>query len=297
MPSAEHEAFVALLQAAPAVTEAPSLAEQRQNYDAMLGNNPVAEDVVIESTTVADCAADWVSTPNCDQSRALLYFHGGGYVIGSNIGYREFAGRLARATGIRTLVLNYRLAPEHPFPAAVDDAAAAYRWLLASGFTPDRIMLAGDSAGGGLVLAALLALRDAGDALPAGGVSISPWVDLACTGESNLPGAVDDPLIAEGTLESMRDQYAPDSATDPLVSPLYAELAGLPPLFVLAGTREVLIDDAVRLVERARAAGLDVEYFEGADLMHVWPVMVPGAPESEDALAQIAAFTAKRCPG
>ena len=289
MPSPEHEAVVAALQAAP-VTDAPTIEEQRANYEAMLGANPIAEDATVEETTIEHVDADWVSVPESRADRAILYLHGGGYVIGSNRAYREYAGRLARAARARVCVLNYRLAPEHPFPAAVDDAAMAYRWLVNQGIDASRIVIAGDSAGGGLALATLLRLREDGDVLPAGAACLSPWVDLEGTGASSAPGAVDDPLVSQDTLTGMREAYAGSELRNPLASPLYGDFAGLPPLLIQVGTREILLDDAVRTAEKARAAGVRVSYFEGEDLIHVWPVLMPTAPESAAALDQIGEF-------
>jgi monoterpene epsilon-lactone hydrolase len=295
MPSTEHEALVGALLATPGVTEAPTLAQQRADYDAMLGQAGIPADVQIEPITVAACAADWVSVGDVEGAPVVLYLHGGGYVIGSNVGYREFAGRLARGTGARICVLNYRLAPEHPFPAAVDDGAAAYRWLLEQGIAAKNIVIAGDSAGGGLALATLLSLREAGVELPAAAVCLSPWTDLPGTGESNRPGAVDDPLIADGALEGMRAQYAPDDLTHPLASPHYGDLAGLPPLMIMVGTREKLLDDSRRLVQLARHSGVEVDYFEGEGLIHVWPVVAAAAPESAAAIDRVAAFLQRHC--
>lgn len=292
MPSAEHAALVEALSSGNPV-EAASLEEQRANYSAMLSANPIPDDVTIEPVTVAGCAADWVSTPNSDASRAILYFHGGGYVIGDNVAYREFGGRVARATGARVLVLNYRLAPENPFPAAVDDGVSAFRWIVAQGVKPGNIAISGDSAGGGLTMATLIALRDAGDVLPACGVCYSPWVDLEITGDSARPGAVDDPLVAGQGVQGMAATYAGTDTRNPLASPLLADLAGLPPVQVQVGTREVLLDDSRRLVEKARAAGVEVDYFEGEGLIHVWPVLAPTAPESAAALERMAGFTGK----
>ncbi len=290
MPSQEHETLVAALKAGGGV-QAPSLEAQRAGYDAMLSANPRPADVAVHEVQVGKCNADWVTVPASAASpKVVLYLHGGGYMIGSNLGYREFGGRLSRATGARVLVLNYRLAPEHPFPAAVDDTTAAYRWLLAQGTAPADITIAGDSAGGGLALAALVALRDAGTALPAGAVCMSPWTDLEGTGESAAPGKVDDPLVTAEGLAAMSSAYAPAQLRNPLVSPLLAELKGLPRLLVLVGTREVLYDDSTRFVAKAKAAGVDVAYFEGAGLVHVWPVLAPTAPETIDALQRIAAF-------
>ena len=289
MPSSEHEAVVAMLEAAP-LTEAPSLEEQRANYDAMLSAEAVGEDVSVQPVTIEHIVADIVSTPSSADDRVILYFHGGGYVIGSNVGYRGFAGRLAQATDSRVCVVNYRLAPEHPFPAALDDAVMAYGWLRQQGYAANRIVIAGDSAGGGLTLATLLKLRELGEPLPAGAVTLSPWSDLAGTGATLAPGAVDDPLVQGDGIGGMAGMYAPDDLTNPLASPLYGDYAGLPPLLIQVGTREVLLDDAVRVRDKARDAGVDVTYFEGDGLIHVWPVLAPAAPESAAALNQIGEF-------
>nr|ACZ16567.1 lipase/esterase [uncultured bacterium] len=291
MPSPEHEAVVAMLQAAP-LTEAPSLEEQRANYDAMLSAAPIGDDVTVEPVTIEHIAADIVSVPSSSADRVILYFHGGGYVIGSNVAYRGFAGRLARATSSRVCVVNYRLAPEHPFPAALDDAVMAYSWLRQQGYAANRIVIAGDSAGGGLTLATLLKLRELAEPLPAGAVTLSPWSDLAGTGATLAPGAVDDPLVQGDAIGGMAGMYAPNDLTNPLASPLYGDYAGLPPLLIQVGGREVLLDDAVRVRDKARAAGVDVVYFEGDGLIHVWPVLAANAPESEAALSQIGEFVA-----
>ncbi|MCZ6709332.1 MAG: alpha/beta hydrolase [Gammaproteobacteria bacterium] len=295
MPSQEHEALVASIPEGGAV-DAPSVEEQRANYEAMLGANPVPDITSIEELRIGECNADWVSVPDSREDRVILYLHGGGYVIGSNVAYREFASRLAQANRARVCVLNYRLAPENPFPAALDDAVTAFGWLLEQGIDPSGITVAGDSAGGGLTLATLLSLRDAGGPQAACGVCFSPWTDLAATGASAQPGAVDDPLVSEGALADMVQAYvAGGDVRNPLASPLYAEYQGLPPLFVLVGGREVLLDDAVRVVDKARSAGVEVTYFHGDGLVHVWPVLVPTAPESVDALAQMADFTETHC--
>ena len=292
MPSAEHEALVAALADNP--VQAESIDEQRANYDAMLGAMPLADDVSVEPARIDGLAADWVSVDTSASDRAVLYLHGGGYVIGSNVAYREFGSRMARATGARVLVLHYRLAPENPFPAALDDATRAYQWLLEQGIAANRTLIAGDSAGGGLTLATLVNIREKGLAMPAGGVCLSPWADLAHTGDSTAEGAVDDPLMALEGLEAMASSYAGSDVSNPLVSPLYADLSGLPPLSILAGGRELLRDDARRLVEKARDAGVDVDHFEGDGLIHVWPVLAPTAPESIAALERISAFASSR---
>lgn len=290
MPSQEHEALVAALQEG-GVVDVPSVEEQRANYDAMLCANPIPAAASIEELIIGQCNADWVTVPVSREDRVILYLHGGGYVIGSNVGFREFASRLAQANRARVCLLDYRLAPEHPFPAAVDDAVAAFGWLLDQGVDPAGITVAGDSAGGGLTLATLLTLRDAGGPQAACGVCFSPWADLAGTGASAQPGAVDDPLVTDGLLADMSQAYAGEDLRNPLASPLYADYEGLPPLFLLVGDREMLLDDATRVADKARNAGVDVSYFQGDGLVHVWPVLAPTAPESEAALEQMAGFT------
>lgn len=290
MPSPQHEALVAALQSSGDVA-APDLATQRAGYDAMLCANPLPADIAVTELTIGKCNADMISVANTrDAARVVLYLHGGGYVIGSNIGYREFGSRVSRATGARVLVLNYRLAPEHPFPAAVDDAVGAYQWLLQQGTAANDITIAGDSAGGGLTLATLLSLRDAGTALPGCGVCFSPWTDLEGTGDSAKPGAVDDPLVNGAALAGMSSTYASGQLRNPLASPLHGSLAGLPPLQIQVGTREVLLDDSTRLLTKAKAAGVKVDYFAGEGLVHVWPVLAPTAPESLEALTRMARF-------
>lgn len=287
MPSRQHEALVQALRAAP-FTAAPTLAEQRANYDATLAANPIPADVVMQLISAGGVAAYSVSVRGITPKLTILYLHGGGYVIGSHTGYREFAGRLARATEATVCVLDYRLAPEAPYPAAVDDAVTAVRWLRDQGV--EYLVIAGDSAGGGLTMATLLALRAAGDPLPIAAIGLSPWVDLAGTGASQTSGLIDDPLVSAAAIGGMATMYAGENLLDPLVSPLYGDLQGLPPLLILVGTREVLLDDSRRFEAKARMAGVEVTYFEGDDLIHVWPVLTPDAPESIDALALIGEF-------
>lgn len=289
MPSQQHEALVEQILEG-FVTDAPTLEDQRAGYEATLAATPIADDVTVDPFRIGDMDADWVSTPNSQSDRAILYFHGGGYVIGSNVGYREFAGRLARATAARVCVINYRLAPENPFPAAVDDAVAGYQYLLSNGLKASQIALAGDSAGGGLTLATLVSLRDQGLELPASGVCFSPWIDLEGTGDSAQPGGADDPMIAKEGLAGMAAMYAGDDLTNPLAAPLHADLNGLPPLQIMVGTRELLLDDARRARGKIEQAGSKVDYYEGEGLIHVWPVLAPQAPESAQALERVANF-------
>ncbi len=201
------------------------------------------------------------------------------------------AARISRASGARVLAINYRLAPEHPFPAAVEDATAAYRWLLAQGIAPNRIVIAGDSAGGGLTISTLLALRDAKQPLPAAAVPISPWTDLAATGESLRTLAGKDPMVQAEPLKEMAKLYLGKAdAKNPLASPLYADFKGLPPMLIQVGGAEILLDDAKRVADKAKAAGVMVELEVWDEMVHVWHVFAKLLPEGQQAIDRIGRF-------
>lgn len=221
----------------------------------------------------------------------VLYCHGGGYYFCSPRTHRSLVFPLARRAEARIFSLDYRLAPEHRYPAALDDASAAYRQLLATGVAPESIVIAGDSAGGGLALATLVALRDAGDPLPAGGLLFSPWTDLAAAGASIRGNDSVDPMFCGASIARAAKVYLGDaSATDPYASPVYADLHGLPPLFIMAGSTEVLLDDSQRVADNARAAGVDCEFEVWEKMPHVWPMFAPFIPEANRALDHAAAF-------
>ena len=240
-------------------------------------------------------SAEWSVAAGVDEAKVVLYVHGGGYVMGSAGSHRDVTGRLSKAAGARVLSLNYRLAPEHPFPAPVDDAVAAYRWLLAQGISPGNIAVAGDSAGGGLAIATLLALRDAGEPLPAAGIGISPWVDMEGTGESMTTRAAVDPVVQKEGLLGMAKLYLGDAdPKNPLAAPLHADLAGLPPLLLQVGDAETLLDDSTRLAERARAAGVDVTLKVWDEMPHVWHLFAPILPEGRQAIDEIGSFFQER---
>jgi acetyl esterase/lipase len=296
MPSREHETVVQMLLARPA-PESPSIAEMRAGFELLMGLFPTPDDVSREAVDAGGVPAEWIRAPAARENRVILYLHGGGYVIGSIQTHRELASRLSRASQARALLIDYRLAPEHPFPAALEDALTAYRWLLSTDVEPGRIVIAGDSAGGGLTLATLLALRDAGDPLPAAGVCLSPWTDLEGTGDSAKPGAVDDPMVTlEGLVEMGRHYLGSGDARDPLAAPVYADYAGLPALLIQVGTREILLDDATRVAERAKRSGVDVTLEPWEGLIHVWQAFGPTVPESKEAVARIGEFIRKHAP-
>jgi acetyl esterase/lipase len=255
----------------------------------------VASDVTCEPVNAGGVPAEWIVAPGAVQDRVILYLHGGGYVIGSINTHRAMIARIARASNARALAIDYRLAPEHPFPAAVDDATAAYKWLLAEGYEPRKIVIAGDSAGGGLTLAALVALRDSGVPMPAGAVPISPWTDLEGTGESVRSRAAKDPMVTQANLaESAKQYYGAHDPKNPLVSPLHANFRGLPPMLIHVGDAEILLDDATRVAERAKLAGVDVELEVWDDMIHVWHVFAKLLPEGQQAIDKIGKFVIAR---
>lgn len=263
----------------------------REDYAAMAREFPADPAAAARACRLAGVEAVRFQGAAADRSRAVVYLHGGGYTIGGIASHEALTSRLALAAGCPLFALEYRLAPEHPFPAAVDDAVAACRALMERGIAPGRMALAGDSAGGGLAVAALLALRDGGHALPACAALLSPWTDLV--GETGWAAADEsiDPMVTVASLHRMAAAYmAGGDAREPLASPVFAELAGLPPLLIQVGTAEILLTDATVFAERARAAGVEVtlEVEEGAP--HVWHHYLPALPEAAAAVGRIAAF-------
>src|SRR5690606_2652253 len=236
--------------------------------------------------------AEWIGT---GEGPVVVYVHGGGYCIGSLNSHRPMLTHLAAATGGRVLAVDYRLAPEHPHPAALDDACTAYRWALAQGIDPARTVIAGDSAGGGLTLATLVALRDAGDPMPAAGVCLSPWADLTQSGATMEEKADVDPMVHAQDLDRWTKAYAGGAdPASPSISPLFADLSGLPPLLIEVGTAEVLLDDARRVAARAGDVGVDVTTYEGPDLIHVWHFFAGAVPEADEGIQRVAAFIRDR---
>jgi acetyl esterase/lipase len=261
----------------------------RADFEALLATMPVAEDLSFSQVELGGVRA--LHSPTGPADRALLYFHGGAFACGSAQGYRGLAANLGRAAGAQTFSVDYRLAPENPFPAAVEDAAAAYRGLLDQGIDPGRIVFAGDSAGGGLAVSALLKLRDDDSPLPAAAVVLSPWVDLACNNAMLEAKAEQDPSLTPAGLRAMADHYlAGAEATEPLASPAHADLSGLPPLLIQVGSAEILLGDAVILAERAGAAGTGVQLEIWPRMIHVWQAFHFMLPEGRQAIDAAGAF-------
>lgn len=265
-------------------------AELRPQYEAMFASFPIAGDLTFAEASPGDVPGLRVNVPGSGGG-LVLYLHGGGYVVGTAQGYRGLAGEVARAAGMDALVIDYRLAPEHPFPAAVDDALAAYRALLADGRSPSSIVLAGDSAGGGLALALLVALREAGDPMPAAALLISPWADLTGTASSIETKRAEDPSLTPEGLEACAAHYlgARDRA-HPLASPALADLSGLPPILVQVGSIEILLDDAIAIAASAGAAGTHVTLEVLPGLPHVPHAFHFMLPQAKAALDRAGAF-------
>lgn len=267
-----------------------TVAQMREDWDELFGGVAVAAQ--IEDVDAGGVKAQWVSAPGANAQRAILYFHGGGFQVGSVVSHRELMAGLSAAAQCRVLGVDYRLAPEHRYPAALDDAWAVHQWLIGQGFEPKHIALAGDSAGGGLALSLLLRLRDAGQALPAAAVLMSAWTDLTASGASYGTRADTDPIHQRPMIVAMARSYLgkDGNATDPLVSPLFADLKGLPPLFAQVGDRETVLDDSRDLVARAKEAGVDATLQVWNHMIHVFQQFPAQLPEARAAIDVLGSF-------
>jgi len=275
----------------PTTWQLGHLAELRAEYGDLADGHALPDNIDYQPVDAGGVGAEWICAPDFRNDRAMLYLHGGCYGSGSIETHRDLMTRLSLAASMRVLGLNYRLAPEHPFPAAVDDAVVAYRWLLEMGIAPERIAIAGDSAGGGLALATMIVTRDAGLPLPGALVCLSPWVDLALAGPSMETKAGEDLIVNRAMLLGWAKLYLGDhEARTPLASPLYADLHGLPPLLIQVGASEVLLDDATRLAERASIAGVATTLEVWPDMIHVWHTFAAILPEGRQAIARIGEF-------
>jgi len=298
MPSAQALRVRAVLeeQVTPAFKGLSDVVAMRKLWEVLATRStPVPDGVNWEPVAAGHVPCEWVHGATSRGKQAVLYLHGGWYVFGSAATYRDLVGRLSMATGMWILAPDYRLAPEHPFPAAIDDALTAYRWLLSTGIEPGRVVIAGDSAGGGLTLTTLVALRDAGDLLPAAAVLLSPATDLTCSGDSYASRAESDPLFTREQVVTLVANYL--AGADPasaIASPIYSVLRGLPPLLVHVGSDEVLLDDSTRLAERARAAGVEVDLRIWDGMWHVFQRFAGrGVVEAQDSINLIGAFVKK----
>jgi acetyl esterase/lipase len=292
MASPEFHALQEKMAAAPPPPPPASIQELRDRIDANLGQLPLAE-----GTSATPVDANGVPSILCvrdggEADPVIVYFHGGGFRIASALSYRAFGTHLAKAASARVLVVDYRLAPENPFPAAVEDTLSAYQWVLDQGTDPSKVVIAGDSAGGGLTASLLLAAKDRGLPLPAGGICLSPWVDLTNSAGTYESRSSADKLFSKQSADEARALYLGDhDPQDPLASPVFGAWAGMPPLLILVGDAEVLLDDSAQLASVAAAAGVDVEHHVYPEMPHVWPISYPAYPEAVDAVNQMAEFT------
>lgn len=253
---------------------------------------PRAIGVEVEQSELAGVAVDWLRPKNARKDKILFYLHGGAYVIGSRRTHRQLVTHIARAAGVTAVVPEYRLAPEHPFPAAIEDAVAVYKALLEQGYKPEDIVISGDSAGGGLSVATLLALRHAGEPMPAAAALLSPFLDVTASGESAMTRADKDPWFNVSDMAVVARYYCPDESKwrDPLVSPVFANVSGLPPMLIQVGDDEILLSDSTRLAEKLDAAGIDVEIEVWPDMWHVFQMFVGKMPEARQAVAKIGKY-------
>lgn len=290
MPGSEIDGVRALLSSQP---RPGSLAERRARLDAVASVDGVAPDVAFERVTIGACEAEWSLAPGSDPGKVLLFFHGGGYCSGSIRSHRGMVSEMGRAAKVRTLALGYRLAPENPFPAALDDASAAFVFLLDRGHAASSVAIGGDSAGGGLSLALMIRQRDGGRPLPACAWLVSPWVDLEMTGATLDSKAAIDPLIHRDYLQQLAQNYlAGRDPRDPLVSPLHANLTGLPPVLLQVGSAETLLDDAIRIAGRLGDADVTTELQVWPRMIHAWHLWSARLSAGRAATASAAAFIA-----
>lgn len=267
----------------------------REDLDKLGEMNPAPEDVKAEPVDVNGVEAEWVSAPNARPDRIILYLHGGGFIAGSINTHRNLASKIARSGKARALVTDYRLAPENPFPAQLEDTFTAYKWLISEKqIKPESIIISGDSAGGNLAISVLVKIRDEGLPLPAAAICLSPVTDLTASGESMKSRAEKDPMITPEAIELMINSYLDGTdPKNPLASPLYADLSGLPPIFIQAGTSEVLLDDSTRIAQKLESEGVETEIDIWEDMIHVFATFADIAPESKQAIEKIGNFIEK----
>lgn len=267
-------------------------AERRQRIDEVGSVWPVAADVALEPVDIGGVPGEWSIVPGSDPSRVLVYFHGGGYCSGSIVSHRRLVTEVGRAAGLRTLAIDYRLAPEHPFPAALEDALTTWHWLRGQGIAAGRIAVGGDSAGGNLTVVLINALREAGEQLPGCAWLVSPWTDLTMSGDTLATRDEVDPLIHKAYLEELAAAYLSGGIgpADPRVSPLFADLRGLPPVLVQVGSDETLLADATRFAAAAGAAEVPVTLQIWPRMIHAWPMWNARLEAGRSALADAGAF-------
>lgn len=287
-PSHEFTRLLEALQKHRAQPGVP-MADLRAAHEAAIVSRPPALDVAVRPVDARGVPAEFATAADSRSGRTVIYLHGGGYVLGSLNTARPFSAELARATGAQVLSVDYRVAPESAYPAALEDSVAAYRYLLDLGVDPGDIALCGDSAGAGLAVATMVVLRETAEGLPAACVCLSPWTDLEMPGRSYQANADRDPQVSRALLAEMASAYAAgEDLSTALISPVHADLTGLPPILIQVGAAEGMLDDGLAFAERAAACGVDVTTRVWPDMTHVWQMYAPRLPEGRDALREIA---------
>ncbi|MFX1273784.1 MAG: alpha/beta hydrolase [Promethearchaeota archaeon] len=295
MVSKEFTRIYKVLSGRKKVGYTPTLEEQRANLDLIAAMAKKDDDMQINQIDAGGCPAEWISTNDSTENRAVLYLHGGGYVAGGPHTHRGIATRLSRLIKGRTLLLDYRLAPENPFPAGLEDCINAYKWLINSeGIAPKNIIIAGDSSGGGLTIATQLKLKEENIPLPRITICISPWIDLTLTSNAFKNNAEIDPFLTpELLISASKWYYGENDPKDPFITTLYGALQGLPPILITVGTQELLYDDAVHLAERAKEAGVEVVLEIFKDMIHVFQAFIGFFPEAQEGMDKIGEFIKK----
>ena len=270
----------------------PTLEQQRASMSVIAASATEPDGVKVSETYAGGCRAYWHDPEGAATDRVVMYVHGGGYVIGSPASHERLVGHIAKAVGCRALNVDYRLAPEHPHPAAVQDATAAYRWLLAQGYRPEHIAISGDSAGGGLTLATLLSIKENGLPQPAAAVPLSPWTDMEGLGDSMTSNAPNDVIVQKAGLQGMAAAFLGEGThpRDPLAAPLYGDYKGIAALYIQVGGDETLLDDSTRVAERAKAAGVEVKLDVFPEMQHVFQASAGNMPEATDAVERIGEY-------
>lgn len=265
--------------------------EMRRRWHRLAGILKFARGVKRTEASINGLAAEWLAPRNAREGKLLLYLHGGAYIMGGCRTHRQLVGHIAKYAGVTALLPEYRLAPEHPFPAAIEDATGIYRFLLEQGYAAEDIVIAGDSAGGGLTMATLLSLRHSGDPLPAAACLLSPWLDLAGSGDSMTTHAQKDPWFRPEDLPVVTGHYCDASQLkNPLVSPVYANVAGLPPLYIQVGADEILLSDSTRIADKVMAAGGHADLEIWPEMWHVFQMFLHFMPESRQAVQKLGAY-------
>lgn len=270
--------------------ESANVQRSRRRLDTLGRLIPPARGVEVSKAPMAELSAEWLIPAEATAGKVLLYLHGGAYVLGSAHSHRHMVSYLARAGNVATLMPEYRLAPEHPFPAAIEDAVRVFDALMADGYTPDDILIGGDSAGGGLAVATMLSLKEQGKPMPGAAFLLSPWLDLSASGESMQSRAEHDPWFNAADIPIVARYYCGEAnVRNPLVSPVYADVAGLPPMHIQVGSDEILLSDATRLADKLRAAGSDVDIEVFDEMWHVFQAFLLVVPESREAIDRMGA--------